>query len=229
MNFFLTTAFVFLLTLASAQPKLIIPHEHLGYEMEYFDSLNNPIKTNIAHGETWTAVYIDSTSFTTKVETLYWDTTQVLTIQSDTISQPKFYLQGVDSISEQGNGTSFHWKDFHSKKPLRWMTSGKTFIILHKQDPNSRMLEKYKYGEIRAREDYFLFEGVPDSIVQKLSISEKNVVHLRWAGDLNGDGEPDFFLQPHSHHETQIFELIMSSKSNGKVKWKRTARFTEWS
>ena len=38
--------------------KLIIPGEHLGYELASFDINNKPVKTKIAQGESWPALYM---------------------------------------------------------------------------------------------------------------------------------------------------------------------------
>jgi hypothetical protein len=209
--------------------KLITPGEHLGFKLESFDKSDRLAKLSISQGEMWTALYMNNGTFTTKKEKLNWDTTKNFTILSPSGKQPEFYFQGLDDFVQKGEAKTFNRSDFKVRKPLMWTLKGISFLILYSKDENCTELISYKYGVISTDSEFALFKGLNSSQVDKLTLREANIVKLFWTGDLNGDGEPDFLLGLKSHHEVPTIELIISTKRNGKIRWKRVARFTEWS
>ena len=208
--------------------KLIIPGEHLGYKMESFNEKNQAIFTNIEQNEKWIAIYVDTSSFYARIENLTWDTTKNFTIQSDTTNQPKFYIQGLDNILQNGSGISFNWQDFNSHKPLTWNLLDSKFTILNSLDSNCNKIANYKYGTINSEEELTIFKVLDEKLLDFMQISEENIVLLLWTGDLNGDNEPDFLIGLKTHHEEAKMELILSNKTNEKIEWKRLSRFHLW-
>ena len=212
----------------TAPIKLIVPGEHLGWKMETFDEYNQAISINIEQNEKWIAVYVDSSSFFAKIENLTWDTTENFTIQSDTVNQPMFYIQGIDNILQNGSGTSFSWQDFNSRNPLKWNFLETTFTILNSIDSNCNKIANHKYGTINSDVELTIFKILDEQLLDSMQISEENTVRLFWTGDLNGDNEPDFFIGLNTHHEVGKMEVILSNKTDGKTEWKRLARFNLW-
>lgn len=223
----LTISFSLFFIFAQGQIKLITPGEHLIYSLDSFDDENELLKVTIEQGETWTAVYTQNGYFKTRVEVISWDTTNGFQIMSDTIKQPRFYTQNLPHISGNGPGTEFSWKDFRSSKPLIFTLLERKYFLLYSDDPNCERLTSKNYGQIESENQLTVFKDVSDDSLRRIQLNEEHIVKLFWAGDLNGDEEPDFLIALRSHHETLILELIVSVINNRTTKRKRVARFTE--
>lgn len=50
--------------------------------------------------------------------------------------------------------------------------------------------------------------------------SNDSIPSLEWAGDINGDGLLDFFINDSDHYNFTSITLYISSKKNGKIKYK---------
>ena len=220
--------FCMLISSVNGQVKMVTPGEHLIYTCESFNNVNEPFPMVISPGDTWTAFYIENGYYKTRTEIVSWDTTKALQIMSDTIKQPKFYVQGLPNFAASGPGTEFSTKDFYSFRPLIWTQDEHTYTLLYSHDVNCRKLASKKYGQIASEKELIIFKDVNKGSVTGLVLTEnETVVKLHWTADINGDNEPDFLLQVPSHHETIILELIVSERNGSRTKWRRVARFTE--
>jgi hypothetical protein len=227
MKSILTTSLLLLVSFVHAQIKLITPGEHLIYELETFDERNQPVKVSISQGEIWTAIYAKNGNFKTSREMISWDTAHNFTISSDSIKQPMFYVADLPNLVLNGQGNEFNWKDFNSLKPLVWSWNNETYTILYHDDPNCEKLVLKKYGSIIGERELILFKNVNEESLKCIKLNDETKVKLYWTGDLNGDNELDFFLSLPSHHETLIFELIISKITDKGTTWRRVARFKE--
>jgi hypothetical protein len=212
--------------------KIITPGEHLGYELEYYNEKEKPVKTTIRQGETWVAVYVKDGYFSAKTEVLTWSTKEKenYVIASKGTQQPLFYVQGLHPLTQRGPCTTFKGYRLGELPPLKsWTHRDTLYAISYSRDRVTKKLAPYAYGKIQFDQPLVVFKGVDPTLVRQVKNQAQYKVQLSWTGDLNGDGEPDFLLSLPTHHETISVELVISEKTPQGVTWVRKARFTEWS
>lgn len=230
MKNLLTLILVISIKVAFAQSsgiKIVSWGEHLGYSFESFTNQHSDT-SSIQQGETWSAVYVslNRDNFKTKKEVIRWDSLQNFTIESDTVVQPLFYIQGLKTINSEGSCRMFNLVNINNFELPIWNVNNSYYFLSYTDINKNINAQKY---DIISDRNLTLYKSSEKNCFKNINLDDKDIVHLEWTGDINSDQEPDFLIYYTPHHETLVIELILSKKKKNRVSWERVARFTTWS